>query len=123
MKLLLLIFCFNICSAQYKWTDYDTHVHVSGNLTSGIASAFYYKTHRNILSCLAASGIVSGIGLGKEFIYDGYLKRGTKSAKDMDGNMRGIIIYGGFSFAITNGIEKKQLTDSLMFQNLCQKDY
>ena len=117
MKLILLILFPFLLQSQRKWTDYDTHVHVSGNLTSGIASAIYYKTHRNILSCLAASGIVSAIGLSKELIYDGYLNLGTKSVLDMDANVKGIIIYGAFSFAITNGIEKKQI-EFENYQNL-----
>ena len=111
MKLLLLILFPFLLSAQRKWTDYDTHVHVSGNLTSGISSLFYAKTERNLLSNLAASGIVSGIGLGKEFIYDGYLNRGHKSAIDMEGNVKGIIIYFFFNITIVNSLEKKQFNN------------
>lgn len=108
MKTLLLILFPFLLQAQYKWTDYDTHVHISGNLTSGISSALYLKTERNLLSNLAASGIVSMIGLGKELVYDGYLNRGTKSAIDMEANTKGILIYFFFSFTITNHLEKQK---------------
>ncbi len=94
-------------NAQRKWTDYDTHVHVSGNLTSGISSLLYAKTERNLLSNLAASGIVSMIGLGKEYIYDGLMNKGTKSAIDMEANTKGIMIYFFFNITIVNNIEKR----------------
>lgn len=107
MKPLLLILFPCLVQAQYKWTDYDTHVHVSGNLTSGISSVIYAKSERNILSNLAASGIVSFIGLSKELIYDGYLKMGDKSANDMEANLRGIIIYFSINICTLHSIEKK----------------
>lgn len=113
MKLILLILFPYLLHSQYKWTDYDTHVHVSGNLTSGISSLIYIKTERNILSNLAASGIVSGIGLSKELFYDGYLNRGYKSALDMDGNVKGILIYFFWNISIVNTVERKQLNKYL----------
>lgn len=105
MKLILLILFPFLLQSQRKWTDYDTHVHVSGNLTSGISSMLYAKTERNLLSNLAASGIVSMIGLGKECIYDGLMNRGTKSAIDMEANTKGIMIYFFFNITIVHNVE------------------
>lgn len=107
---ILILFAFSV-NAQRKWTDYDTHVHVSGNLTSGISSLIYAKTERNLLSNLAASGIVSLIGLGKELVYDGYMNRGTKSAIDMEANTKGIMIYFFFNITIVHHVESKQIYD------------
>lgn len=107
MKLILLILIPFFSFSQIKWTDYDTHVHVSGNLTSGISSIIYAKSERNILSNLAASGIVSFIGLSKELIYDGYLGLGDKSVNDMEGNLRGIIIYFSINICTLHSVEKR----------------
>lgn len=107
MKLILLILFPLMLQSQRKWTDYDTHVHVSGNLTSGISSLLYAKTERNLLSNLAASGIVSVIGLGKELIYDGYLGKGHKSAIDMEANTKGVMIYFFLNITIVNSLEKQ----------------
>ena len=109
MKLLLLILFPFFLHSQRKWTDYDTHVHVSGNLTSGISSLIYAKTERNLLSNLAASGIVSLIGLSKEYIYDGLMNKGTKSAIDMEANTKGIMIYFFFNITIVHHVEIKRI--------------
>lgn len=108
MKLLLLIFTFNICSAQYKWTDYDTHFHVSGNISGYATSSYYYLTKKPVLS--AFLGVLTGIsiGMGKEYIYDKSMGRGTFSTYDIEANVKGAMTYGFFAFGTIGTIERRQ---------------
>jgi hypothetical protein len=115
MKLLLLIFCFNICSAQYKWTDYDTHVHASGMITGYATSSMYYVTKKAGLSTFI--GVLTGVtfGLLKEYVYDKSMNRGTFSGVDIEADIKGSLTYGFFSFASINTAENHKL-DTLKYQ-------
>ena len=117
MKLLLLIFCFNICSAQYKWTDYDSHYHACGNITGFATSSMYYVTKKAGLSTFI--GILTGISVGllKEYVYDKAMNKGTFSGIDIEADVKGSLIYGLVSFAsINTGENHKLKIDTLKYQ-------
>ena len=118
--LIALILSFNL-SAQIKWTDYDSHFHVSGVLTTGFSSTYYYFTQKKVLSVffgISSSIFVSSL---KEFIYDKHFNKGHYSNGDIDANGRGAITYGFFTFGSISDMEKQQQIDTLIYQNLNKK--
>lgn len=118
MKLLLLIFTFNICSAQYKWTDYDTHYHVSGSIAACTGAAMYIATKKPVLSTFLGCLTAFSIGMVKEYYYDKKLGKGYFSDRDIEANLKGSLFYSMYTAISIHELEKKQLTDSLKYQNL-----
>ena len=112
ITLILLAFGMN---AQ-KWTDYDKHYMVSVNISSYVGSSTYYLTKRPLLSALTGLGASFLVGLGKELVYDGMLRKGVKSEADLDADLRGSLAGSFFSFGITNTVDKKRdKLDSLKY--------
>lgn len=96
--------------------DYAKHYMVSVNLSSFVGSSTYYVTKRPLLSALTGLGASFLVGMGKEFIYDGMMGKGTKSEIDLDADLRGAIVGGFFTFGISNTIDKKRdKIDSLRY--------
>lgn len=113
MKYFLLFISLNLFSQK----DYSQHYIVSVNMSSFFTSSVYFVTKKPLLS--TAIGVVTsfGVGMAKEFIYDGYLGKGTKSMADLDADGRGSIVGGMFSFAIIDMIKKKQTRIDTMLYN------
>lgn len=97
-------------------SDYEKHYIMSVNLSSFVGSSTYYISKRPLLSALTGLGTSFLIGMGKEFIYDGMMGKGTKSEIDLDADLRGSIVGGFFTFGISNTIDKKRTKlDSLRY--------
>jgi hypothetical protein len=125
--LLTIILSINFCFAQDhgtfknpKWTDYDWHVNVTGNIAAQTTSSFYFLTGRKGLSALLGSAVAAVISIvGKEYVYDKLMGRGTPSLKDIDGNITGIVLYTLPEMGAIDTWERKRLKlDTLQFQNL-----
>ena len=115
--LIALILSFNLCSAQIKWTDYDSHFHASGMITGYATSSMYYVTKKAGLSTFI--GVLTGVtvGLLKEYVYDKAMNRGTFSGIDIEADIKGSLTYGFFSFASINTAENHKLKlDTLKYQ-------
>ena len=117
---ILLILPFSLLSQQ----DYAKHYMVSVNLSSFVGSSTYYVTKKPLISALAGLGASFLVGMGKEFIWDERMGKGTKSGLDLDADLRGSLTGAFFTFVITNTIDKKRNTlDSLKYCNLAKKSY
>ena len=113
MKTLLLILLTIGMNAQ---SDYEKHYIMSVNISSFVGSSTYYVTKRPLLSALTGLGTSFLVGMGKEFIYDGMMGKGTKSEIDLDADLRGSIVGSFFTFGISNTIDKKRdKIDSLRY--------
>lgn len=130
MKTLLLILFPLLLTAQnhgtFKnptWTDYDWHVHISGNIAAKTTSSFYFITGKKGLSALLGSIVAASISIvGKEIIYDKMLGKGTFSKKDIDGDVTGIVLYTLPELGAIDTRERKlQKLDTLQFQFKTQK--
>jgi len=73
--------------SQMSEKDKAKHYWVSNLGTMAIGGVVYHYTERPGLSSLAGGVTMFGIGAAKEFIWDGKMKKGTKSGGDlfMDG--------------------------------------
>lgn len=120
---ILLLFSF-LCNAQskYKPTDEDYHYH-AGMFVSGLAgSTIYFFTGKNLLSNFLGSLIGTGIGIGKEEVYDRLLKMGTPSNMDKINTGRGSFTMCIYSTIYINHLEKRAAKiDTLQYQFLNQK--
>lgn len=124
MKKLIYIFAIlcSIAKAQTPMfkignrtvTDYELHYVGSVNLSSFISSSAYYITKRPLISGLIGAVVSFGIGYGKEKFMD---KSVSKS--DLDGDGRGSVTGGLFSFGIIDTMEKRKIKlDTMSYQNL-----
>ena len=102
--LILILLCFNL-SAQ---KDYDKHYIVSVNLSSFVGSSAYYFTKKPLISGLIGIGTSFLVGMGKEYIWDEKLGKGTKSGLDLDADLRGSLAGGLITFGVTDCIRKKK---------------
>ena len=123
---IIFILSINICFGQSMFnfskhpvTDYDAHYVVSANISSFFAASAYYITKRPLISGLIGIGASFLVGMGKEYIYDGMMHKGTKSNLDLEADAKGSANGGLLSFAIIDTMDKrKQKIDSLKYQNL-----
>lgn len=120
MKYLLLIPFFTF-GQNPKWInqlgqssekDDAKHYWVSALGTIGASSIIYHYTNKPGLSCLLGGAFMFGVGVGKEYIWDGMMKRGVKSGGDIFMDSMGVL--GGMMGArvridIIYGPAKKQI--------------
>jgi hypothetical protein len=85
------------------------HVYTSAAITMGAAygvNKIKPLRNRTFICSLIGASLATGVGLGKEYIYDRKLGRGTFSKMDIENNLRGVVL-GMFSINIIFDIKKK----------------
>ena len=92
MKLILLILLSFSLSAQIP-SD-AKHVYATCAITHFVGWGVYHKTEKPGLSCLIGMGSGMLVGLGKEYIWDKKLDKGTFSKLDLASDAWGCLIGG-----------------------------
>ena len=117
MKLLLIILIPLFSFGQLKWTDYDSHYHVSGSIAACTGAAMYIATKKPVLSSFLGFITAFGIGIAKEYIYDKKLGKGQFSELDLEADLKGSLIFSMATAITIHRIEVKQINKE-NYQNL-----
>ena len=80
MKSLFIILLFPFLINAQRSDAY--HFYTGCFISIGTSEVIYHYTYRNGLSCLTGAATGVAAGAFKEFVWDGYLKKGTKTWPD-----------------------------------------
>ena len=93
MRAIFLILLSFTLSAQ-KIPDDAKHVYATCAITHAVGWGVYYKTDKPGLSCVIGMGAGMIAGLGKEYIWDKKLDKGTFSKLDLASDAWGCLLGG-----------------------------
>ena len=101
-----------------KIPDDAKHFYAGSCVTITTAETVNYLTDRPLLSTFVGIGTGILAGCLKEFVYDGYLKRGVKSMPDMGRTAQGSVEGGMAIGCVFHYRNTKNEIDTTYFQNL-----
>lgn len=102
-------------STLKKINDNDLHFLAGNAISAGVGYSMHFLTDRPVLSCLAGFVTGTAVGIGKEFIYDRAMHRGTFSTGDMATTAWGALV-GSLSLRIVIDIEKRHDKKHFLFR-------
>lgn len=103
------------------FTDDNMHYLAGHGIAAGVGYSMHFFTNRPVLSCLAGFLTGTAIGVGKEYIYDKELNKGTFSVGDMATTAWGSLT-GSLMLRVVIDVENRHNKKSFLFKQTAKED-